>query len=100
MNRDQTWSIPPLHVQLHEQDALVWPASLTGPEFARVDLQRVLAKEEIARVARFHFEKDRNHWMVSQGILRILLSRYVNIDPSRLSFSSNDYGKPFLTSAQ
>jgi 4'-phosphopantetheinyl transferase len=88
--------MPHLHVQLHEQEVDVWRASLAVLEFARKDLQRVLAKEEIARATRFHFEKDRNHWMVSRGILRILLSRYVNTDPSRLQLCSHAYGKPFL----
>ena len=74
----------------------VWRASLAVPEFAREDLQRVLAKEEIARAAQFHFEIDRNHWIVARGILRILLSRYVNTDPDQLRFGSNAYGKPFL----
>ena len=74
----------------------MWRASLAVPEFAREDLQRVLAKEEIARAAHFHFEKDRNHWIVARGILRILLSRYVNTTPDQLRLSSNAYGKPFL----
>jgi 4'-phosphopantetheinyl transferase len=96
MKRDQTWYIPPLHLQLHEQEVHVWRTSLAVPELAREDFQGVLAKEEIARAAQFHFEKDRNHWIVARGILRILLGRYVNTAPDQLKFSSNAYGKPFL----
>ncbi len=96
MKCEQTWNIPPLHLQLQEHEVHVWRASLATPELARGDLQRVLAKEEAARAAQFHFEIDRNHWIVARGILRILLSRYVSTAPDQLRFSSNDYGKPFL----
>lgn len=96
MKRDQTWYIPPAHLQLHEQEVHVWRASLAVSECSREDFQRVLAPEEIARAAHFHFEKDRNHWIVARGILRNLLSRYANTTPDQLQFSSNAYGKPFL----
>jgi 4'-phosphopantetheinyl transferase len=96
MKHHQTWYIPPGHLQLHKQEVHVWRASLTVPEFARKDLQWVLAKEEIARAAQFYFEKDRNDWIIARGILRILLGRYVNTAPYQLKFSSNTYGKPFL----
>ncbi len=96
MKSDQTWYIPPLHLHLYEQEVHVWRASLAVPELAREDLRRVLAKEEIARAAQFHFEKDRNRWIVGRGILRILLGRYANTDPDRIQFRFNDYGKPVL----
>jgi 4'-phosphopantetheinyl transferase len=88
--------MPPLHVQIHEQEVDVWRASLAVLEFARKDLQLVLTKEEIARAAHFRSEKERNHWMVARGMLRILLSRNVNTTPDQLQFCSNAYGKPFL----
>jgi 4'-phosphopantetheinyl transferase len=97
MKRDPTWDIPPLHLQLQEQEVHVWQASLVVHESTFQDLQGVLVKEEVARAARYHFEKDRYPWIVARGILRILLGRYLNTAPDQLQFSSNDYGKPFLT---
>ena len=96
MKYHQMWNIPPLHLQLKEHEVHVWRASLAAPEFAIQDLQGMLTKEEAARAAHFHFERDRNHWIVARAILRILLGRYVNTAPGQLRFSSNDYGKPFL----
>jgi 4'-phosphopantetheinyl transferase len=96
MKRDQTWYVPPLDLQLQEQEVHVWRASLAVHAFTQQELQSVLAKEEVERAAHFHFELDRNHWIVARGILRILLSRYVNTAPGQLKFSSNDFGKPFL----
>ena len=97
MKYHQTWNIPPRDLQLHENEVHVWRASLIVPEFVREELQGVLAKEEVERAARFHFEIERNHWIVARAILRILLSTYANTAPGQLQFSSNAYGKPFLT---
>ncbi len=90
------WNIPPLHLQLRAHEVHVWRASLAAPEQAIQGFQRILEEEEVARAALFHFEKDRNHWIVARGILRILFSRYVNIAPGQLRFGSNAFGKPFL----
>lgn len=96
MKYHQTWNIPPLDLQLHEYEVHVWRASLTVLEIAREELQCVLVKDEVARAEHFHFERDRNHWIAARGILRVLLSSYVNAAPGQLQFSSNAYGKPFL----
>ena len=96
MKYPHKWNIPSPTLQLQAHEVHVWRASLAVPEFAIQDLQRVLAEEEVARVALFHFVKDSNHWIVARGILRSLLGRYVNIAPSQLRFGSNAYGKPFL----
>jgi 4'-phosphopantetheinyl transferase len=90
------WNIPPLHLQLKAHEVHVWRASLAAPEHTMQGFQCILEEEEVARAALFRFEKDRNHWIVARGILRILLSRYVNIAPGQLRFGSNAYGKPFL----
>lgn len=51
---------------------------------------------ERERAARFHFEHDRNRFIVAHGALRIILSRYLNVTPVRLRFGFNAYGKPSL----
>src|SRR6185312_16328849 len=90
------WNIPPDNLQLLENEVHVWRASLNVPAFVLSSLQQALTGEEIARAARFYFEKDRKHWTVARGVLRILLSRYLKTHPHQFSFCYNDYGKPLL----
>ena len=59
-------------------------------------LQRNFSEEEVKRGKQFHFEKDRLHWLVAHGILRTLLGHYLHIDPRKVRFLRNDYGKPFI----
>ena len=90
------WRIPPYNFQLLEHEVHVWMASLETPNSVIQNLECVLSKDEVTQANRFHFEKDRRHWIIAHGILRILLSRYSHSDPSQLRFGFNAYGKPFL----
>jgi 4'-phosphopantetheinyl transferase len=59
-------------------------------------LQQLLAADERERANRFHFEKDRRHFIVARATLRTLLGRYLKKEPAQLRFSYSDYGKPSL----
>ncbi len=53
-----------------------------------------LSGEEHARQQRFYFERDRQLFLVSHGMLRRVLSQYVDIAPSQWQFSSGAHGRP------
>ncbi len=71
--------------------------------YARLDLigdaalaqyQSLLSQNEIARRNRYRFEKDRRLFLVSHALLRLSLSRYVDVAPTRWTFVQNRYGRP------
>ncbi len=55
-----------------------------------------LSPDELTRANRFHFIKDRNHFVVARGLLRNLLAAYLGANSSELRFSYGAQGKPFL----
>jgi medium-chain acyl-[acyl-carrier-protein] hydrolase len=55
-----------------------------------------LAPDERERADRFHFDKDRRHFIAGRGALRAVLGRYLGEPPERLRFTYNVYGKPAL----
>jgi 4'-phosphopantetheinyl transferase len=59
-------------------------------------LPQVLDKDEQARGEKFHFEHHRRQFMVSHIVTRLILASYCSIDPAKLVFKYNSYGKPFL----
>ena len=77
----------------------VWQAWLDRGAEEVQRLESFLAPEEIARAHRFHFERDRNHYVVGRGLLRELLGRYLGQAPSALEFSYGEQGKPALAGA-
>lgn len=56
----------------------------------------LLCEQERNRVNEFYFETSKLRFIVSRGMLRILLSYYTNISSSNIDFCTNKYGKLFL----
>jgi len=48
------------------------------------------------RASSFRNEADRQRFVIARGTLRVLLGHWLRIEPSAVSFSSNDFGKPTL----
>jgi 4'-phosphopantetheinyl transferase len=59
-------------------------------------LLKTLAPDERSRAERFYFQVDRDHFIVARGILRAILSRYLETEPEQLRFYYASHGKPEL----
>ncbi len=76
----------------------VWVTSLDQLADRAGDFRSVLAGDERARADRFYFERDRRRFVVCRGVLRMLLSDELDVDPGRIEFSYGPYGKPSIAS--
>jgi 4'-phosphopantetheinyl transferase len=90
------WLSPPENITLEDDDVHVWRIQLNRNASQLQSLLHILAEDERDRAERFHFERDRERFIVAHGALRSVLSRYLNLEASRLSFSYSSYGKPAL----
>lgn len=95
-NRNQNWAAPPTNLVLTENEVHAWRASLQQPVSIIQHLQQFLSVEEVTKAGRFYFEKDRHHSIVARGLLRVLVGRYLQVEPGQLTFCYNAYGKPAL----
>jgi 4'-phosphopantetheinyl transferase len=55
-----------------------------------------LSEQEKQRAACFIRQKDRQRYCFSHGMLRTVLAYYLSVDPQRIVFKNNSYGKPSL----
>src|SRR5688500_1044662 len=90
-NRDSSSSL-----DLSSNDVHVWCASLEQPLEGMAKFFSLLSPDEVARSERFYFERDRSHFIVGRGLLRMLIGRYLQMEPGRVEFSYGRYGKPAL----
>lgn len=94
--RDEAW-LPPtgdFEFQSHRVD--IWRVSQDiRPDSVRL-FSRTLSTDELQRASRFHFEKDRDRYIIAHASVRDIVSRYLQCAPDYLKFSANEYGKPFL----
>jgi len=65
---------------------------LAVEEFAYKD---ILSSIEIARANRLVFTNDKNHFIKSTSLMRLLLSSYLGITPDKLNIRTNELGKPY-----
>jgi len=58
-----------------------------------------LNEEEKFRANKFRFPEDQFRFTIGRGVLRILLSRYLGLQPERISFFTNKHGKLFISNS-
>ena len=95
---EDLWPVPPKKLILLENEVHLWRVSLDAPASEIQHLRTFLLEDEVHRADRFRFPKDRNHFTIARGVLRILLSRYLKLEPGHIRFEYNRYGKPALHS--
>lgn len=94
-----SWYPPPLSetFSLKDKEVHVWRAVLDVEASRIQSLQQSLSTDEWERARRFHFQKDRDHFIAARGLLRVILGLYLSKEPDQLQFCYGPYGKPSLT---
>lgn len=69
----------------------VWSFELAEPAD-----ESVLAPDELARAARFRFDRDRERFVRRRVLLRRVLALHTGAAPAELAYATNAYGKPTL----
>ncbi|MGB3638453.1 MAG: 4'-phosphopantetheinyl transferase superfamily protein [Rivularia sp. (in: cyanobacteria)] len=83
-------------IKLLPNEVHVWRENLDNVIPLLEDLTQILSEDELVRAKRFHFEQHRQRFIAARGILRNILSGYLNIEPSKINFGYEARGKPFL----
>jgi len=78
----------------------IWTAQLESFSPAEIaELGALLDRAEQTRAARFHFARDRRHYVASRGLLRRLLGAALELPAPALVFEYGAQGKPALSVA-
>lgn len=78
----------------------IWQISISANILAVNDLAELLSADEHARAGRYHHQKDRERFIISRGVLRILLGRYLKIPAAEIVFETGANKKPFVKIAE
>ena len=98
-NLPDQWGSPPETCGLPDQTAHVWRVSLDRADDAARRLGGICAPDERRRASQFRFARDGRRFIVGRGILRLILARYLHIEPQSVEFVYGPYGKPSLAPA-
>jgi 4'-phosphopantetheinyl transferase len=98
--RREAWLPAPPDLNLCGDEIHVWRAHLEDNASTVDAFWPALSVPERRRAERFHFDRDRCHFVIARGILRNILSRYLRSTPAQISFTYNQYGKPALSATK
>ena len=90
------WPLAPEKTALTERDVHIWGVSLEQAQSSIDGFFYTLSADERARAQRFYFARDQRHFIVARGVLRDILSRYLELEPRALTFAYGSKGKPSL----
>ncbi|HBW57881.1 MAG TPA: 4-phosphopantetheinyl transferase, partial [Oscillatoriales bacterium UBA8482] len=82
--------------KLYHNTVHLWQTNLTASPESLEFYQSILADHELKRARRFKFERDQQAFIIARGILRIILSHYLNLSPEQIKFQYSSKGKPSL----
>jgi 4'-phosphopantetheinyl transferase len=82
--------------QLLKGEIHLWTASLVPSPEKIERLRSVLSPEEKKRASYFKFVREQHAYIVSQAVLRVLISAYLDIEPAEVIQVASKKGKPFL----
>jgi 4'-phosphopantetheinyl transferase len=97
---DDDWNHSPDSIEIGEDEAHVWRASLDQDAKVVANLAALLSQDERQKAARYHRPVDRDRFIVGRGILRRVISAYLALAPGQLQFTYNEYGKPAISDDQ
>lgn len=93
---DGRWEPAPAELMLPRGEVHIWRIVLEQPGWVVDRLRSILSPDELARADRYVIDRDRRHFAVGRGALRVLLSRYLAVAPGDLAFRAGPHGKPAL----
>lgn len=85
---------------LSDAEVHVWLLPLQQQPHRLEDLAKTLTQQELARSSRYHFERDRNRFIVARSLLRQLVGQYVGIPANAVQLLTNSHGKPHIETGE
>lgn len=95
--QDWAWQKPDNFPSLSGSEVDIWCARVDDLSVHLQDLAGTLSAEEKKRAEQFRFDRDKLRHVFSHGILRLILSKYLEESPAQIKIMIGPQGKPALT---
>ncbi len=82
--------------ELPKKEVHLWHCRFDANKRNIETFKRILSDDEKEKAAKFKFDIHREQAVISRGVLRTLLGKYIKKHPHDLRFGYTEFGKPFL----
>lgn len=83
-------------IAIDDTEVHFWAFTIDPSDIVAMRFHPLLSADEKSRASRLRFAHLSNAFTICRGLLRLLLSRYLDADPASLQFYYQSKGKPFL----
>ncbi|BAZ03959.1 4'-phosphopantetheinyl transferase HetI [Calothrix sp. NIES-3974] len=97
INSPSAWLPAPKEMTILPDEIHIWRIDLDQSESTLKHFATILSADELSRADRFYFQQHRQRFTAGRGILRTILSQYLNVTPGEVEFSYEEFGKPVLS---
>lgn len=82
--------------EISQNQVHLWHCRFDANKQCMETFKRILSEDEKQKAGRFKFNIHRERSIISRGVLRTLLGRYLEKKPSELEFGYTAHAKPYL----
>lgn len=90
-------AVLPKHLSIPFTEVHVWKVKLDLSPTQRLAVEEALTDDERERAGRIKMRGARQSWIATRAALRLILGRYVDVQPRELVFDTEPFGKPYLS---
>jgi len=83
--------------ELKRSEIHVWGAWLDASQSFLEESVNCLSPDELQRALRLRFREDKDRFIAGRAVLRSIVSKYLNLPPSKVELQYGPHGKPRLT---
>lgn len=84
-------------IELPEDEVHIWNFYMNKYLNQFEEFVDILSSDELIRASKFHFDRDKNWFIISRGLLSFFLNFYTSIPAAEIKFITNSFGKPSLS---
>lgn len=81
---------------LEMYDIHLWIYNLSYYSERVNEFAKILSKDELERANKYRFREHHDRFVLFRGCQRLILAKYLEIDPTKINFIYNHFGKPIL----
>lgn len=93
---EHDWLPGPGAPQFTGAELHLWRAVLDQPAHIMAEMRPLLSLDEQHKAQRFRRARDQQRYIAGRALLRLILSRYLDLSPNRIEFVYGPHGKPML----
>lgn len=90
------WSPAPIESGNPHPDVDIWRIPVSNDPQQLDNFKNILHEEELVRAARYHQEKDTRRFITGRAMLRVILGKYLHLQPRDIQFEMGSNKKPFI----